>query len=117
MNKLLLAALLALASFGARAEAVLSCDEVNQLGEALTTIGIALEDENMPIDAGSADHLGLAQVVEGLADIAVAEDDADLANASLGMANAWDNNNRDAFVDALADAVARLAVIATSECE
>lgn len=117
MRNLLLGAALALASLGVRAEAVLSCDEVNQVGEALTAIGIALEDENMPIDAGSAEDIGLAQVVEGLAGIAAAEGDQDLANASLGMAKAWDNNDRGAFTNALADAVAKLAVISASECE
>lgn len=117
MKKLLLSAVLALSSTGVCAEAVLSCDEVNQVGEMLTTIGIALEDENMPIDAGSAEDLGLAQIVEGLADIAAAEGDEDLANASLNMAHAWDNNDRGAFTDALADAVAKLAVIASTECE
>lgn len=116
MNKYLCAVILAFAATGVRAEAVLSCDEVNQVGEMLMAVGIALEDENMQIDAGSAADIGLAQVVEGLAHIAAAEGDQDLANASLGMANAWDNNDRDAFTDALADAVAKLAVIASSEC-
>jgi hypothetical protein len=32
------------------------------------------------------------------------------------MANAWAANDRDAFTDALADAVAKLAVIASTEC-
>lgn len=117
MKRLLLFAVLGLATTAAHAEAVLSCDEVNQMGEALTTIGVALEDENMAIDAGSAEHIGLANVVEGLAHIAAAEGDEDLANASMNMARAWDANDRDAFTDALADAVAKLAVIATSECE
>jgi hypothetical protein len=117
MNKYLCAVVLALAATGVRAEAVLSCDEVNQVGEALTAVGIALEDENMQIDAGSAEDIGLAQVVEGLARIAAAEGDQELANASLGMANAWNNNDRGAFTDALADAVNKLAVIATTECE
>ncbi len=76
MNKYLCAVVLALAATGVRAEAVLSCDEVNQVGEALTAVGIALEDENMQIDAGSAEDIGLAQVVEGLARIAAAEGDS-----------------------------------------
>jgi hypothetical protein len=32
------------------------------------------------------------------------------------MADAWDNQDRDGFTDALADAVAKLAVISATEC-
>lgn len=101
---------------GVRAEA-LSCDQVNELGEALTTIGVALDDANLQFDEGSEVHVGLAQTVEGLATVAAAENDPDLANAAMGMAHAWDANDRGAFTDSLAEAVAKLAIIATTECE
>jgi hypothetical protein len=117
MKKLWLALAVVLTGGVAQAEAVLDCGQVNELGEALLTIGVALEDENLQIDAGSADHIGLAETVEGLAFIAGAEGDQDLANASMGMAAAWDANDRSAFTDALAEAVAKLAVIAATECE
>jgi hypothetical protein len=116
MKKLLLAAVLGLVCAGAHAEAVLSCDDVDQVGEALLSIGVALDDENLQIDEGGAEHIGLADTVEGLATIAAAENDQDLANASMGMAHAWDNNDRDAFTDSLAEAVAKLAIISASEC-
>lgn len=116
MRHLLLAAVLGMGCSAVQANA-LSCSDVDELGEALLTIGIALEDENLQIDAGGAEHIGLAETVEGLAQIAAAENDQDLANASLGMAHAWDANNRDAFTDALAEAVAKLAVISATECD
>lgn len=117
MKKVLLAVVLGLAWTGAHAEAVLSCDEVDQLGEALTTIGVALEDEQMQIDAGSADHLGLAETCTGLAAVGGAEGNEELANTAVAMCEAWDNNDRDAFTDHLADAVVQLAQIHASECQ
>ena len=48
--------------------------------------------------------------------IAKAEGDEDLAAASVNMAAAWDAMDRDAFTDALADAVVKLAVIHGTEC-
>lgn len=116
MRKVLLGCVLAAASFAANAEAVLSCEEVDQVGESLTGLGVYLEDENGEIGAGSPEDAALGDVVTGLADIAEAENDEDLANASLGMANAWADNDRDAFTDALADAVAKLAVISAQDC-
>lgn len=115
MKKLLLAVVLGTGCSLAQANA-LSCGDVDQLGEALMAIGIALEDENLQIDEGGADHIGLAETVEGLSIIAAAENDQDLANAALGMAHAWDANDRDAFTDSLAEAVAKLAVISATEC-
>lgn len=117
MKRMVLACALVLACGGVRAEAVLSCDEVNEVGESLTALGIAIDDENAQIGAGSEEDEALRQTVLGLADIAEAEGDEDLANASEGMAQAWADNDRDGFVDALADAVARLAIIAGTECE
>lgn len=117
MKRLLLVGMLAFASATVRAEAVLSCEEVDQMGEALTTLGIAMDDENAEIGLGSSEDAALRDVVEGLATIAAAENDQDLANASLAMAEAWDNADRDAYTDALAEAVAKLAVISVNECE
>lgn len=117
MKKLLLSLSLLIGASQGHAEAVLSCEQVDELGEALTTIGVALDDANLQMDEGSSEHLGLAQTVEGLAQIASAEEDEDLANASLGMAQAWDNNDRDAFTDSLAEAVAKLAVIHAKDCQ
>jgi hypothetical protein len=117
MKRVLLGLALSLACFTANAAPALSCDEVNEVGEALTEIGIALEDENMPIGEGSPEHTALVEITVGLAEIAEAEEDEDLANASIGMANAWEANDRDAFTDSLAEAVAKLAIIAGTECE
>ena len=36
--------------------------------------------------------------------------------ASLGMAEAWRDNDRDKFTDALAEAVAKLAIISANDC-
>jgi hypothetical protein len=47
----------------------------------------------------------------------VAEQDEDLAAAADGMDDAWHAMDRDAFIDALADAVAKLAVISATECD
>lgn len=55
--------------------------------------------------------------IDTLAQIAAAEKDADLANASVGMAQAWNNHDRDACTDALAEAVAKLAVIYAKDCQ
>lgn len=117
MKSLTLAALLSLTCFGANAAPALSCDEVDQMGEALTGLGIAMDDENAAIGEGSDEDAALRDVVVGLADIAEAEDDQDLADASLNMAHAWDAMDRDAFTDALADAVAKLAIISAQDCE
>ena len=53
----------------------------------------------------------------GLAEISEAENDQELANASLAMANACAANDRDAFTDALADTVDTLADIMNSGCQ
>lgn len=116
MKSLMLASLLSLAAFNANAGA-LSCEEIDEVGEALTELGIAMDDENAEIGQDSPEDAALRDVVLGLADIAEAEGDEDLANASLGMAHAWDAMDRDAFTDSLAEAVAKLAIISASECE
>lgn len=117
MKSVLLAAVLSLASLAANAEPVLSCEEIDQVGEALTALGIAMDDENAEIGQDSPEDGALRDVVLGLATIAEAEGDQDLANASVGMAEAWDNMDRDAYTDALAEAVAKLAIISAAECE
>lgn len=117
MKTWVLGVLLAGFATGAAGQAALSCEEVDEVGEALTAIGIAMDDEQMPIGEGSPEDDALRDVTMGLADIAEAEGDEDLANAALGMAEAWEAMDRDAFTDALAEAVAKLAIISTSECE
>ena len=116
MKQFLLAAALSFACVSANAESALSCEEIDQVGESLTALGIAMDDENMAVGEDSPEDAALAEVVVGLADIAEAEGDEDLANASVGMADAWHAMDRDAFTDALADAVAKLAVVSAAEC-
>lgn len=116
MKKLILASLLGFACLGAHAEAVLSCDEINELGEALGGFVDAL-DSGIEIGESSEDNQALHDIIVGLAEVAEAENDEDLANASLGMAEAWEANDRDAFTDALEDAVVKLAVVINTECE
>lgn len=101
----------------AAADPVLSCEEIDQLGEALMGLGIALEDEDAAIGEDSPEDGALGDVVVGLADVAEAEGDEDLAAAAVGMADAWDAMDRDAYSNALASAVAKLAVISATECE
>jgi len=117
MKALILASVLGVASLSVSADPVMSCDEVNEMGEALSGLAIALEDENAEIGIDSPEDGALRDVVEGLATIAGAEGDEDLANASLAMAEAWDNADQSAYSDALAEAIAKLAIIATTECE
>lgn len=117
MKRLWLAAALCAACGVAGAAPVLSCEEVDEVGEALTALGIALEDEGLEVGVGSDVEGDLADITLGLAQIAEAEGDPDLARASIGMAEAWDDMDQAAFTDALADAVAKLAVISASECE
>ncbi|MBK8287082.1 MAG: hypothetical protein IPK97_20685 [Ahniella sp.] len=116
MKKLLCVLLLGFMPWSAHAEAVLSCDDIEQLGESLTALGIAMDDENAEIGEGSSEDAALRDVVLALAEIAKAEDDADLANASIAMAEGWDNMDRDAFTDGLAEAVVKLAAISVNEC-
>ena len=104
-------------SVGVRAEPVLSCEEVDQLGEDLTGLGIAMDDENAEIGEDSPEDSALRDVVLGLATVAEAEADEDLGAAAVNMANAWDAMDREAYANALANAVAKLAVISVSECE
>lgn len=94
----------------------LSCEEVDAVGEALTAVTLAL-DSGVEVGVGSEIEDNLAQLTLGLAQIAEAEGDEDLANAAIGMADAWENKDRDGFTDALADAVAKLAVISATECQ
>ena len=117
MKRLWLTAALWAACGVAGAEPVLSCGEIDEVGEGLMVIGIALEDDGLEVGVGSDVEHDLAQVTMGLAQIAEAEGDPDLAQASIGMTDAWDAMDKDAFTDALADAVAKLAVISASECE
>jgi hypothetical protein len=116
MKKLILCIALGFAAFSANAAPAISCEEVDQLGEALTTLGVAMDDENAVIGEGSEEDQALHDTVVGLAEIAKAEGDEDLAAASVNMAAAWDAMDRDAFTDALADAVVKLAVIHGTEC-
>lgn len=113
----LAAVLLVLACARAGAEPVLSCEDVDTLGEALTGLGVALDDEDMPIGEGSPEDAALRDIVDDLGEISVAEQDMDLAAAADGMDEAWHAMDRDAFTDALADAVAKLAVISATECD
>ena len=117
MKKFLCVVLLGLLPLSVHAEAALSCSDIDELGEALTTLGIAMDDENAEIGEGSSEDAALRDVVLALAEIAKAEDDPDLANASIAMAEGWDNMDRDKFTDGLAEAVAKLAVISVSECD
>lgn len=119
MKNLLWIAIFALAGLAQSAFAapVVSCDDVNSMGEALTELGIALDDENAEIGEGSDADNGLRSIVDGLQAIADAEQDADLQRAASNMDNAWQTMDRGGFTDALADAVDKLAVIATTECE
>lgn len=110
MKRWILASLLAGAVGSVQAEGVLSCAEVDELGESLTAVGIALDDENAEIGEGSSEDQALAEIAVGIAEIADAAGDENLGNAGVAMAEAWAANDRDAFTDALADVVAQLAV-------
>jgi hypothetical protein len=116
MNKWVFALALMVAAAGVRAEK-LSCDEVDQVGESLATIAVVMDDPSNEIGEGTEADQGLRDSVDGLAMIAEAEGDEDLAAAAAGMDSAWQAMDRDAFVDALTDAIAKLAVIHASECE
>ena len=114
---LVLATLVFLSGQPAFAAPVLSCDEVNEMGEALTALGIEMDDNNAAIGEGSEEDGALRDVVDGLGAIAVAEQDEDLAQAADAMDDAWQSMDREAFIDALADAVVKLAVVAAVECD
>ena len=114
MKRLLLACVLGSMAWGVQAQPALSCDEVNEVGAALDELGAALEAGG---EVGDSEDLQLGDITVGLADIAEAENDEDLANASLGMAEAWAANDRDAFLEALAHAVNKLAEISSADCE
>lgn len=100
-----------------RADSVLSCEESDEVGEALKGLGIAMDDEEAEVGENSPEDAALRDVVVGLATIAEAEGDEDLGVAAANMANAWDAMDRDSYTNALADAVAELAVISVTECE
>ncbi len=94
----------------------LSCDEVTEVGESLLAVGMALET-GIEIGEGSELDNDLRGLVDALAVIAVAEDDSDLATAAVQMDEAWEAMDGDAFNEALALAVAKMAVISATECE
>jgi hypothetical protein len=110
MTRWILAALLAGATGAVQAEGVLSCAEVDELGESLTAVGVALEDDDAEIGEGSPEDQALADISVSVAHIADAAGHEDLGNAGVAMAEAWAANDRDAFTDALAEVVAHLAV-------
>ncbi|MBV6412740.1 MAG: hypothetical protein IT479_00520 [Xanthomonadales bacterium] len=112
----LLAVLLLCGSTVASAEG-LSCQDIDEMGEALTGLGIALEDENAQIGEGSPEHQALADISVGLAQIADAYEDEEFGASAVKMAEAWGNNDRDAFTDGLAEVVAQLAVVHTEHCQ
>lgn len=101
-----------------QAQAVMNCQEADQLGASLTELGVALEDENAEIGEGSEEDNSLAEISVNITEIAAAAEDVDLANAGASMTEAWAANDRDAFLDALSDAVNRLAeAMAEAGCE
>ena len=100
-----------------QADSALSCEEIDEVGEALTGLGIAMDDEEAEIGQDSPEDAALRDVVMGLATIADAEGDEDLRIASGNMSTAWETMDRESYIDALADAVAKLAVISVTECE
>lgn len=116
MRKLLAVLLLSLCGTAVSAEG-LTCQDVDNMGEALTALGVALDDENAQIGAGSEEHQALADISVGLAQIADAYNDEEFGAAAVAMAEAWGNNDRDAFTDALADVVAQLAVVHAAHCQ
>jgi hypothetical protein len=91
-----------------QAGAVMNCQEADQLGASLTELGVTLEDENTEIGEGSEEDNMLAEISVNITDIAAAAEDEDLANAGASMAEAWAANDRDAFLDAMADVVNQL---------
>jgi hypothetical protein len=112
------AALLACVMGSAQAEGVLSCQDVDEIGTGLTEIGILLDDENAEIGEGSEEDQALAEIAIGIAEIADAAEDEELGNAGVAMAEAWAANDRDAFLDALGDVIAHLALAsAEAGCE
>lgn len=112
-----LLAVMLLCGIGPAAAEGLTCQDIDQMGEALTTLGIALEDENAQIGAGSPEHQALADISVGLAQIADAYEDEEFGNSAVKMAEAWGNNDRDAFTDGLAEVVAQLAVVHAEHCQ
>ena len=114
MKRLLLACVFGSMAWSVQAQPALSCDEVNEVGSALDELGAAIDEGG---EVGDDELMDLGDITVGLADIAEAENDQDLADASLGMANAWAANDRDGFLEALAHAVNKLAEISTNECQ
>jgi hypothetical protein len=94
---------------------VLSCEEVDQVGEALSELSIIM-NSGADIGQGSEDDQTLRFVVDALGTIAVAESDMNLAHAADGMDAAWIAMDRDSFVNATNYAIARMAQISVNEC-
>jgi hypothetical protein len=96
------------------AHAELTCSEVDEVGEALAAIGIAMDSG---MEVGSDEDGQLRQVVDGLHMIAEAEGNSELDAAADAMEEAWQDMDRDDFVDAVAHAIAVMAIISVTECE
>jgi hypothetical protein len=99
----------------AMAAPVLSCEEVDQVGEALSELSIIM-NSGADIGQGSEDDQTLRYVVDTLGTIAVAESDMNLAHAADGMDAAWVAMDRDSFVSSTNYAIARMAQISVNEC-
>jgi hypothetical protein len=95
---------------------VLSCEEVDQVGEALSELSIIM-NSGADIGQGSEDDQTLRYVVDTLGTIAVAESDMNLAQAADGMDAAWIAMDRDSFVNSTNYAIARMAQISVNECQ
>jgi propanediol dehydratase small subunit len=96
------------------AQAELSCEEVEEVGEALAAVGITMESG---VEIGEVEDGALREIVDGLHMIAAAEQNSELDAAADALESAWQAEDRDGFVDGIAHAMAVMAVVSVTECE
>ncbi len=114
---MLLLAGLASSAFPAPVESMdlLSCDDLAFVADDLAYISDGMA-EGVPIEEGDELDSALADVVDALYSVAESEENEILYDAALSLDYAWEEMDRDAFVDALDVAVYEFDSIYIAEC-
>ena len=113
MNKTLIAGLILGLSLSSNSYASLACDELLELRDDISQLADAVED-SFTISR-EEDEL-LSDIVDVNFAIADEEGDNKLRRATERMENAWVNEDKDAYVDALDDVSDRLDSLFVRDC-
>ncbi|MBV5261713.1 hypothetical protein FLX56_25200 [Synechococcus moorigangaii CMS01] len=112
---LLLFTCLLLSGFPARSETFLSCDDLANVADDLAYISDAVY-AGIPIEEDDDIDIALADVIDALYYIAEYEENDILYDVAISLDDAWEEMDREAFVDALDVAVDEFDSLYVFEC-